>query len=299
MRIWITGDFHRNIRDLHLRCNIAGVKPGDLVIVAGDDCLNYYCDLSDDMVKKSVNTWGIDFLFVNGNHQNKPENISTYKPVEWNGGTVLKQEGFDHLNFAVDGEIYTIQGKTYAICGGAYSVDKYYRALRGAMQWPNLISSDDFSYLEKVVTDSTFDFDKKIADRIVKRIPSKFCFWWADEQPSTKTKKKFEENLAAHGWKVDYVVTHTCPYKFIPTEMFLPNLNQDTVDNKTERWLAGIERKLKYGAWYAGHYHTDKRIGNFHLLYRSMVQMSRVRPVKVEEPVEQDDDVLQETESSL
>ena len=296
MRIWITGDFHRNIRDLHLRCNIAGVKPGDLVIVAGDDCLNYYCDLSDDMVKKSINTWGIDFLFVNGNHQNKPENISTYKPVEWNGGTVLKQEGFDHLNFAVDGEIYTINEKTFAICGGAYSVDKYYRALRGAMQWPNLISADDFAYLEKIVNNASFEYDKKIADRIVKKIPSKFCFWWADEQPSAKTKKRFEDNLAEHGWQVDYVITHTCPYKYIPTEMFLPSVNQDTVDNRTERWLAGIERKLKYTMWYAGHYHTDKKVDKLQLLYRSMVCLKKAKSTKAPVQVEIEEESITEPE---
>ena len=273
MHIWFTGDFHRNIRDLQLRCNIAGVRPGDLVIVAGDDCLNYYCDLSDDMVKKSINSWGIDFLFVNGNHQNKPENISTYKPVDWNGGTVLMQEGLDHLFFAVDGEVYTINEKTFAVCGGAYSVDKYYRALRGAMSWPNIITPEDFSYLERIVTDHNFEYDKKIADKIVRKIPSKYCFWWPDEQPSTRTKKKFEEKLADYNWKVDYVITHTCPYKYIPVEMFLPSVNQDTVDNKTERWLSVIERKLKYTTWYAGHYHTDKKIDNFHLLYRSMVKL--------------------------
>ena len=286
MRIWITGDFHRNIRDLHLRCNIAGVKQGDLVIVAGDDCLNYYGDRSDGMVKRNINSWGIDFLFVNGNHQNKPENITTYTPVEWNNGLVLQEDDFPNLHFAIDGEIYTIADKTFAVCGGAYSVDKYYRALRGAMQWPNLISAQDLSYLEKIVTDVNFEFDKKTADKIVKKIPSKFSFWWADEQPSAKTKKRFEDNLAEHGWQVDYVITHTCPYKYIPTEMFLPSVNQDTVDNRTERWLAGIERKLKYTMWYAGHYHTDKQVDNLQLLYRSMVCLKKAKLTK--EPVQVD-----------
>ncbi|MBQ5564992.1 MAG: serine/threonine protein phosphatase, partial [Clostridia bacterium] len=38
------------------------------------------------------------------------------------------------LIFAKDGEIYNFNGQEYIVIGGAYSVDKYYRQIRG-WQW--------------------------------------------------------------------------------------------------------------------------------------------------------------------
>ena len=61
-------------------------------------------------------------------------------------------------------------------------------------------------------------------------------------------------------WNVDIVLTHTCPAKYIPTETFLPMIDQSTVDNSTEHWLDVIEDKLTYQKWYCGHWHIDKKI---------------------------------------
>lgn len=278
MSEWITGDFHRNIGDLRLRCDIVGVKQGDLVIVAGDDCLNYYGPDSDKMYKETINKWGIQFLFVNGNHQNKPENVQSYTTEMWNGGKVLVEPQFPNLLFAVDGEIYTINGKTVAVCGGAYSVDKYIRVMRGALSYPKLLSDEELNYLNQVIYDPQFKYDKKILDKIVKKVPPCACFWWPDEQPNNATKKRFEDNLELYGWKVDYVVTHTVPYKYIPTEMFLSGVNQSSVDDKTERWLNSIERKLTYDKWYGGHYHADKKVNDsMQLLFKNLIALGTTK----------------------
>ena len=65
------------------------------------------------------------------------------------------------------------------------------------------------------------------------------------------------------------VLSHTCPFRYEPIEMFLPIVDQSTVDASTEHWLDKIEQSLSYKAWYCGHWHTDKRIDKLHFLYHS------------------------------
>ena len=90
--------------------------------------------------------------------------------------------------------------------------------------------------------------------------------WWADEQPSEETKRKIEAVLSARK-DIDIILSHTCPKKYIPTEMFLPMIDQSSVDNSTEEWLDTIEDTVDYKAWYCGHWHTNKRIDKMHFLF--------------------------------
>ena len=68
-----------------------------------------------------------------------------------------------------------------------------------------------------------------------------------------------EAALESVNWKIDVVLSHTCPYNYMPREAFFSWIDQSMVDNSTERWLDSIEKKLDYSEWYCGHFHTDKR----------------------------------------
>ena len=94
--------------------------------------------------------------------------------------------------------------------------------------------------------------------------------WFFDEQPSDETKEKVEKVLEEHDWKVNTVLTHTVPLKYEPVEVFLPMIDQATVDKTTEEWLDKIEEKLSYDKWYAGHYHTEKTIDKLTLMFQSI-----------------------------
>lgn len=91
--------------------------------------------------------------------------------------------------------------------------------------------------------------------------------WWQDEQPSTAIKGFVESQITQN--KVDIVLTHTCPRKYEPVEVFLPNVDQSNVDKSTEDWLDRIEETVDYKAWYCGHWHTDKRIDRMHFMFTS------------------------------
>ena len=99
--------------------------------------------------------------------------------------------------------------------------------------------------------------------------------WWADEQPSELTKRKVEDVIAKGG--IDIILSHTCPYKYRPTEMFISGLDQSTVDESTELWLDKIEEAVDYKEWYCGHWHTDKHIDKMHFLFRTFEMLKEVK----------------------
>jgi len=93
--------------------------------------------------------------------------------------------------------------------------------------------------------------------------------WWPDEQPSEETKARVEQQLDAHGWKIDVVLSHTTPLKYEPVEMFLPGVDQSQVDKSTELWLDTIQNRLDYKKWYCGHYHTAKKVDNLEIMFEN------------------------------
>jgi len=103
------------------------------------------------------------------------------------------------------------------------------------------------------------------------RIPGRS--WWSDEQPSQEIKERVECKLDQLDWKVDIVLSHTVPLKYEPAEVFLPGLDQRKVDKSTEEWLDSIEQRLQYDKWYAGHFHTAKKILNLELLFENYITL--------------------------
>lgn len=91
--------------------------------------------------------------------------------------------------------------------------------------------------------------------------------WWEDEQPSDEIKQYVEQQIEERDF--DVVLSHTCPQKYTPTEMFLPGLDQSIIDKSTEEWLDKIEDKIDYKAWLCGHWHTDKIIDKMFFLFNS------------------------------
>lgn len=98
--------------------------------------------------------------------------------------------------------------------------------------------------------------------------------WFPDEQPSDEIKKRVKSKISAMGGRVDIVLSHTCPLKYEPTEVFLPFIDQSSVDKSTEQWLDQIEGILSYKKWYCGHYHTTKRIDRMQFMFEDIGRLS-------------------------
>lgn len=94
--------------------------------------------------------------------------------------------------------------------------------------------------------------------------------WFSDEQPTDEIKQQVYESVAKHP-DIDIVLTHTCPYKYIPREMFLSGIDQSTVDDSTEHFLDTVEDKVNYQKWYCGHWHTEKSIGRMRFMFNDII----------------------------
>ena len=101
--------------------------------------------------------------------------------------------------------------------------------------------------------------------------------WFPEEQPSKTIKADVAKKLDELNYKVDVVFSHTCPFKYKPTEMFISGIDQSNVDDSTERWLDKIEDKLDYKAWFCGHWHTNKHHDKMHFLFEDWELLEDVR----------------------
>lgn len=94
--------------------------------------------------------------------------------------------------------------------------------------------------------------------------------WYESEQPNDKTKNKVKKVLKDLNNKVDIILSHICPYKYLPREMFLAGIDQRAVDHSTEYFLDEIEENIDYKKWYCGHYHTDKKIDKIIFMFHDI-----------------------------
>lgn len=230
MSIYITGDKHGTYDDVFEFCYKYKTTREDILIILGDSGINYYLNNKDYILKNILLQLPITLFCIHGNHEERPENISSYKIKLFNNGIVYYENDYQNLLFAKDGEIYNFNNNKTLVIGGAYSVDKYYRLAHGYN-------------------------------------------WYESEQPNEEIKKRVKNNLILNNNKVDIILTHTCPYKYIPYEAFLTSIDQTTVDNNTEKFLDDIEHNTVYEKWYCGHFHIDKKIDKIRFMMNDFIEL--------------------------
>ncbi len=125
--IFITGDTHgsNDVRKLHSRQWKEGksLTKSDYLIILGD--FGFIWKDEPDKTEKyymrffQQKKWTT--LFVDGNHENF-NRLDALEEVDMFNGKVGKVS--DSVYHLKRGEIYTIEGKTFFVMGGAYSIDK-------------------------------------------------------------------------------------------------------------------------------------------------------------------------------
>lgn len=252
-RFYITGDKHRNFDTVKLFCQHMKTRPKDVLIILGDSGFNYYEDRRDEKLKEKASRMNITLFCLHGNKECRPQNVGTYGIRSFCGGKVYYEPKYPTIFFAIDGQIYTFEGRKYMVVGGAHSVDKL-RCLEEGLPY------------------------------------------WADEMPDDATKVTVEATLADMNNEVFGILTHTCPLKYLPTEMFLSTREKaeakrkpwkskrkkpfvPDIDRSTEEWLDYLDEKVDYTVWFCGHYHVDKQIDKVHMLHKE------IRPLHLDEQV--------------
>ena len=137
MSVYLTGDTHGRFERIACFCRDNRTTREDVLIILGDAGVNYYINHRDEKLKQYIATMPITLLCIHGNHEARPTEALGYEPVECFGGTVMAQREYPNLLFALDGEVYELGGRSCIAIGGAYSIDKQYRLLRGAAWWPD------------------------------------------------------------------------------------------------------------------------------------------------------------------
>ena len=233
--IYITGDTHGSFN--RFKVPTLEDEKGNTMIILGDSGINYYADNRDKFKKEFLSKYNLNFFIIQGNHEERPENIKSYEETDMFSGKVFIEEEYPNLVFAKNGELYNIEDNSILVIGGAYSVDKYHR-LKNKMPW------------------------------------------FKDEQLTKKEKEYILKTYS--GEKVDYIMSHTCPYKYIPREAFLPGIDQRKVDNSMEHFLDKIEELIDYDKWYCGHYHISKEIDDLEFLYYDIKELPKQKVKKRE-----------------
>ena len=92
--------------------------------------------------------------------------------------------------------------------------------------------------------------------------------WWKEELPSEEEYAEARRNLYAHGWAVDYVLTHCAP-----TSIALQFSRHNVADHLTD-FLQEVKDRAQYHYWLFSHYHDNKAIDTKHiLLWEQIVQI--------------------------
>ena len=236
IKYWfITGDVHGSVVPRLQRIKTSPHETA--LIILGDAGINFYLNKTDEKNKRNINNTGYLIYCVRGNHEERPDNLSTMIARYDNEvqGWIFQENQYPNIRYLIDGNTYTINGKSTLVIGGAYSVDKWYRLSHAK--------------------------------------PGDTWTGWFPEEQLTEEEMNTIENKYRNN-HFDLVLTHTCPYSWQPVDLFLPFLDQSTVDNTMEKWMESFKDTITYNKWYFGHYHADRNItAKITMLYKNIEEL--------------------------
>lgn len=144
--IYVTGDTHGGVDGWKISHKVFHCEKNDLLIVCGDNGFIWEWDMTNPKARRSelyeLNKYVLNRRFVMGsvlgNHENFQRIYNDYPEENIYGGKVIRIA--PNFFFFKHGEIYTINGKTFFVFGGARSIDKRDR-IEGKSWWHEEIPS--------------------------------------------------------------------------------------------------------------------------------------------------------------
>lgn len=130
------------------------------MILLGDVGANYYLDERDIKTKEALTSCPITLVCIHGNHEERPKNISSYKQIisdKLKAPCYVEPE-YPTILFPKDGIIYLNEYRCLVL-GGAYSVDKDYRLLKGWSWFPDEQMDEPTKQYIRELTDEVYSFD--------------------------------------------------------------------------------------------------------------------------------------------
>ena len=95
--------------------------------------------------------------------------------------------------------------------------------------------------------------------------------WWPQEIPTWNEMDYAADNLRAHNFQVDNIITH-CGPNYIVDKLFPYDRAHDDITNFLEKF---VRMTTTFNKWYMGHYHVDRSYDNqkFEILYQDILKI--------------------------
>lgn len=228
-RLFFIGDIHGQIHPINrlARYVEGGLDYDDGVVLLGDSGLNFCQNWNDTWLKRQLNKLPCTFYVLRGNHDHRVKPLVEAAPDEWisthenNEGLIqgwfYTEKEYPNIKYFVDNV------DTYAI----YHNDSFYKVL----VIPGAYSVDKYYRLKNGWK------------------------WYEDEQLTPWERQEGLVIAKNQSAPFDFVLSHTCPAIFEPTDLFLPFIDQSTVDKTMEMYLGELEYTISYNFWLWGHFH--------------------------------------------
>ena len=237
----VTGDTHGDFSRFYA-LNEA-VPDGEMwaVIILGDAGLNFWLNKRDAKNKYRIcqKYPKLCFYCVRGNHEARPEDVegmeAIFDSAVWN--YVYWEPEYPNIAYLQDGVKYYFGDHSALVCGGSYSVDKWYRLERQAMGY--------------------------------------YGGWFENEQLSKEEMDNITNTFKNE--EFDLILAHTCPLSYQPIDLFLSFIDQDKVDNSMEVWFEDLIQQIKFNKFLFGHYHQDRIINEkARMFYYDIINLDQI-----------------------
>ena len=222
-KIYMLADLHgdwRHISALNTRLK-EKLDETDTIILLGDTGINFFFDKRDEARKERLSSYKCKYFLIRGNHEERPSILYNRNP-NWSVTTYFGGNVYYEINYP--NILYAHDDvRTYNING--YST----------LVIPGAYSVDKYYRLQNGWE------------------------WFRHEQLTKEEMARGQAIIEKNNFKFDIVLSHTCPIMYEPTDLFLNQVDQSTVDKTMERYLGEIEYKIDYKLWCWGHYHKYRQ----------------------------------------
>jgi 3-oxoacid CoA-transferase subunit A len=224
MNIFICGDLHgdkntvRNFYNNHIK-NTPKEQEENWMICLGDFGALYSFDYRDRNFKREMSKYPFKYFVIRGNHEARASVRQVAEPDLWEEVEVF---GNKCLRQPAYPNIYYARDD-----GGIYNING-----RKTLVIPGAYSVDKHYRLMRGWA------------------------WFPDEQLAGH--ERLALLLDAENQHFDFVFSHTCPYRYMPTDLFLGCVDQNTVDNTMEYWMDTLHDSIEFNHWCWGHFHDDR-----------------------------------------
>lgn len=154
-----------------------------------------------------------------------------------------------------------------------YAISKHYGGLWYENQYPSLYFLEDGVHIINgkrfLIVSGAYSIDKDY------RITNGHK-WFEDEQMDNDTKRRIAASVCRNN-SFDYILSHTAPLNYEPRYLFLPMIDQSTVDKSMENFLQWIYDNVNHEILKLhlfGHYHDDNLLNKkVRLMFNDIIEL--------------------------